>query len=490
MAGSYRNNVFVNTLFALLIGMMFSDDAMTMAQAQVTDIYADLWPVSTNVIHGSTVQLTVTVYEPTSTNQILDWFIEWDVDTMIIRLVPVHNLLVSSGVPYDEVLTQTITATARPEFTGRGTYTTSYSLTQDVATNSKFHTCNLTIAEMTIKDNCYIGLTHQSRPTDTYWTLLKQKVRLTVVPEPNTDPECTHNIHRSPDIDILTCISAGLLSNPQADLTWYENDQAESPAINGFNISEISSNPDLTRVFICHAELQGETTNTCTITLNPGPTTTTLLTTTTEDTPTYQPTTADNVMIPETTTENMIINPPSSTDYNGVIIGGVVIGSVACILFLVIIILQVKQMSSRTPPRQDHAKPDGGDGGVVDMTTIIQSPATVAEEDAYYTEVLPNTSPQQDSSRLHSGNHGNDDVKAAAQQLQQTQTQGTADGTSGSGGYVDMRRNKPSQIEDAPGGIGGGSGHEYMDLIRDGPSQADDAEDSDHAYASSLPYFP
>ena len=205
---------------------------------------------------------------------------------------------------------------------------------------------------------------------------------MTVVPVPTTDPECTHNIHKSPDIDVLTCFSTGLGVNEPADLTWYEDGQVVTATINSNNTLEISSDPDHQRVFVCRAVLAGAESKTCSITLNPSSTTPA---TNNEDSTTVKATTtAKATTTVKATTLAATTSKPTIVVGGGgniALILGVVLGVFALLLLLLLLLLFLfcgkKRRESRDPEEPVAAPMPMADLPTMDPPadhTVVENP--------------------------------------------------------------------------------------------------------------------
>ena len=227
--------------------LMYSRNVIAADQIEATK-----YPVATTVLVGGFVQFECNVLEPPGSNQTigLQWFIEWDNDTEIERLLSASYI-------------GEISVTDRPEFNGRGSYQTRYFMSTRPG-GYKNHNCIMVVHSTTLEDNGYFGCTHQE-PGETRHTPLGQKTRLTVVPQPTADPECNLNKHQS--IFVLTCVS--LHSAPPAHLTWYnEAGQNNSEAVHKFNSIEVKQVHDtIGRTFVCNAKQGNVEVGSCSITL-------------------------------------------------------------------------------------------------------------------------------------------------------------------------------------------------------------------------------
>ena len=240
-----RHDFFNISLLMHLVMMIFASSNVEAA----TGIEAIEYPVATAVVVGSTVEFTCVIVETATTNQILDWFIDWDDDALKRAPAQINNII----SPFD-----------RNEFFGHGTYETTYQLVNEPE-GSKTHTCNLTIYQTTLKDNGHFGCTHQTNPSDSHRTLLKQKIRLDINPIPGEDPQCVQS--DTGESSTLSCIASR--SRPPADVTWY--DQYSMPITETRSISQTVVVPKVSyrQVFTCHAEQPSLPPKTCMIVVEP-----------------------------------------------------------------------------------------------------------------------------------------------------------------------------------------------------------------------------
>ena len=237
--------MFSSLIFACWILITFSRNVVRAQQIEAT-----AYPVATTVLVGDSVQFECNVLEPPGSNQILEWYIEWDIDTELKRMIS------ATDVGY-------VSADEKSEFVGRGLYETQYSVSTG-PDGYKNHQCALFIHPTTLLDNGDFGCTHQ-KPGESWHTLLHRRARLTIVPEPTVNPEC--NLNKRKNVFVLTCIS--LQGIPLAHLIWYdEAGQNKSAAVQTFNsIEVIEANDMVERTFVCNARQGDDKIGSCSITL-------------------------------------------------------------------------------------------------------------------------------------------------------------------------------------------------------------------------------
>lgn len=328
-------------LFFLVLLLTISDASAN------TILHATVWPDDITVIAGQDVSFQVTLNETITDNSaqspIFEWLIEWD---------SVKNS--TTYIEFERI--------SDPEFAGHhGIYSTHYEV---VSHASQSWTLTMAIDHVTLEDNGYFGVTIRMPGNDPRMpgndprNLPETRFRLTVVPIPTQDLECTHNAHySSPEKDFLTCLSTAggddeARNSPTLGLVWYDGrDKQPIPGqyINNITIEsadhnlqlasvntvEIDSDPNLQRLFVCKAfptELAAAEeeedaqwsmmAKTCSIILNP-------------DAPTA---------VTTLTTKNIVT---SSSNDTTVIIVAAVIGTVICVLLLIVIMVQMRKPFSR-----------------------------------------------------------------------------------------------------------------------------------------------
>ena len=278
-------------------------------------------PVETYVQLGDNGHFSCVVEESTGTTYSFDWYIEWFNDTQDIR----KTFARENGTISDE---------DRPEFFGRGVYTTRDFPMATTTPGIISHRFVLMINEITTRDNGYFGFT-QRLPTTNTRVLVAEKVRLVVV-EPAPYPLCEHSLNVADGVNVLTCVSIG--GNPSAKLSWHNSSgtplhdatwTAETVTI------QVPVDLSLARMYQCRAQQGTLSPRTCGVTLDANSQ--------------QQPTTSSTMMANEETTPQTTSSsatttsmPPTSSsipDKQNLLIMIIIASVVAVVLILICCIL-------------------------------------------------------------------------------------------------------------------------------------------------------